>query len=203
MDGEELYWFFKNFEDDMKAMKAVDEAFHAKLSQALFDLVFAYWPEWEEYREQMADRLRELAERYSNKTMEGLNFVDYHLRRDEPVKNINPIPKPLSAANAEAKVQEFFAEFPDVPIEEWRSVVWEDFEDEMRADHFVHRIHKLMKEIVVEFYLDPILKFEPEHLLLLDDYLYMMGAYCFSDAVYELEYDAEQEKNPSNPADEA
>ncbi len=198
MNREELYWLFKNFGDEMKAMEARGEAFHAKLSQELFDLVFTYWPEWKLYREQMAGPLRKLAEEYANKTMEGLNFAEYHLVNDKPVEKITPIPKPMSAADAEAKVQKHVAEFPDVPIEEWRRIVWEDFEVEMRANHFVHRIHKLMKQVLTEFYLENILKLEPDHLLMMDYYLYLMGAYRFSDAVYGLEPKVEQEENQSD-----
>lgn len=194
MNREELYWSFRNLGDRMKAMEARGEAFHNKLSQELFDLVFSYWPEMERYREQLTDPMRELAEEFSNEAMECLNVAEYYLRTGEPVKDVNPIPKPITEEDAEVQVQKYAHEFPTISHEEWRSMVWEDFEVEMRGNHFIHRIHQLMKQVLTEFYLEDILKLEPDHLLMLDDYLYIMGACRFSQGFYELEDKVEREK---------
>lgn len=187
MNHEELYHFFKRFDDQMKAMEANGQAFHQKLRHDLFDLVFAHWPELKTYREEMEKPLLDLATRSAHEAMECLNVAEYYWRTGDPVPKVRPVPKPLTAQDAEDQVQKFIREYPDVDPEEWRQVVWEDFEWEMKANHFLHRIHHAMKQALTDFYLDNLLRLEAGQLLLLDEYLYMIGAHQYAQEVYELE----------------
>lgn len=192
---EEKYQFYKRMGEELEAMKERAEAFHLRLSQELFDLVFAYWPEMEVCREQLSEPLRELTEKYSNHTMECLNSAEYYLYNDEPIPDIRPVSRPLSLKNAENQVEEFIREIPEADPELVREIVMEDFDVEMRNDHFVHRVHHKMKEALTLFYSENILKLEADHLLLLDDCLYIVGAGLFVEDYHELADKIKEENN--------
>jgi len=193
MDQEELYNRFKGFSDRMDAMEANGKAFHEKLLQDLFDLVFDYWPETKSCRAAMEIPLRELAARYSQEAMESLNAAQYYLRTGEAIPKLSPVPRPLSEKVAEERALKLHRDLPGADLDECRKIVWEDFQWQMKSDHFVHRIHGLMKQALTDFYLEDLLELDGNHLLLLNEYLYIMGAYQFAEEVYKLMDDNKQE----------
>ncbi|PTN09612.1 hypothetical protein [Mangrovibacterium marinum] len=193
MDEDELYNRFKELSDLKEAIEANGKAFHGKLGQDLFDLVFGYWPEMVACRAEMEVPLRELTVAYSHEAMESLNAAQYYLRTGAAVPQTAPVPQPLSATDAEERALKLHREMPDVDMDEWREIVWEDFQWQMKANHFVHRIHKLMKRAMTDFYLDDLLELDGKHLLLLDEYLYIMGASQFAEELYKLMDDREPE----------
>ncbi|GET23949.1 hypothetical protein [Prolixibacter sp. NT017] len=192
---EEKYQFYKRMGEELEAMKERAEAFHLKLSQELFDLVFAYWPEMEVYRTNLTEPLKQLAEEYANETMEYLNTAEGYWYTGRPVEGVNPVPKPLTEEDAEERVKEYVRERPDITPEVFRKLIWEDFEEEMRGDHFVHQVHHKMKEALTEFYSENILNLEADHLLLLDDYLYVLGAGLFVQDYYKLKAKTKKDNN--------
>ena len=194
MNKEELYNFFKKALDGLEIMKKRGDAFHQKLSNDLFDLVFIHWPEMEQYRNQITLPLRELSEEYAYETMNLFNIVDGYRFKGIPVEDTGQVPKPLTDKDREEEFQALIKEMPEKYHESAKKVVWEGFENERQADQFTHAIHQKMKEALTDFIPEVILKFEAEHFLLLDDYLYHLGAYQFTQDFYNLEQKFEEEQ---------
>ncbi len=177
---------FRKHKEKLAAMEAHEQVYHEKLGEYLIEMVFDYWPELQPSRSEIGERLKELAKSCSEAAMDSLCSAEYYWRTGKETPEISQIPEPLSEAEAEKRAQKLFADAPSVPLEEWREIVLEDFDWEMRGNHFVYKVHETMKRGLTDFYLDYLLKFDSDHLLLLDKYLYGVGAHEFSDGVFVL-----------------
>lgn len=197
MSNEEKYQY-RNMDDMVNPNHSTKKAFENNLTSELYELVFSYWPEMEQYKQRISVQLVELAEVCVAETMSCLVLAEEYLRTGERVTEESPVPKPATREEAEVKMNELFKRFPKLDSEERRNSFWQEYEKGLWADHFFLAVHHKMKEALTDFYTDRILKLEGVHLRLLDSYLYYLGAWPFVQGVYGLERSAREERENHN-----
>lgn len=194
MSSDEKYQEHRNMDDLVNPNHKRNKAFENKLTSELYELVFSYWPEMEQFKKQLSVQLIELAEVCVAETMSCLVLAEEYLRTGERVTEESPVPKPATREEAEMKMNDLFKRFPKLDTLERRNSFWQEYEKGLWSDHFFLAVHQKMKESLTDFYTDRILKLEGVHLRLLDSYLYYLGAWPFVQGVYGLERSAREEK---------
>ena len=194
MSNEDKSQGYKNMDDLVNPDHKANKAFENKLTSELYELVFSYWPEMEQYKKRISVQLIELAEVCVAETMSCLVLAEEYLRTGERVTEESPVPKPVTRDEAETKMNDLFRRFPKLDTLERRDSFWQEYEKGLWSDHFFLAVHHKMKEALTDFYTDRILKLEGVHLRLLDSYLYYLGAWPFVQGVYGLERSASEEK---------
>lgn len=194
MSNDDKFQEYKNMDDLVNPDHKTNKAFENNLTSELYELVFSYWPEMEQYKKRISLQLIELAEVCVAETMSCLVLAEEYLRTGERVTEESPVPKPATREEAEMKMNDLFRRFPKLDTLERRDSFWQEYEKGLWSDHFFLAVHHKMKEALTDYYTDRILKLEGVHLRLLDSYLYYLGAWPFVQGVYGLERSAREER---------
>ena len=193
MEDLERHMFYKGMSDWFKTIEKKSEAFHKKNSMELYDLVFDFWPEMEQYRTRISPVILGLARLSSNKVLQSLECVREYQRLGEQVKGRHVVPKIKTRRTAEKELKMLFEDLPDLNQEKYTKSFWEDYELEIRYDTFFLQTYQKLKEILVEFYFDKLVDLDGNHLRLLNSLLYYLAAMPFASGALKLESEAKEE----------
>ncbi len=164
------------------------KGFSSKLPPALTEIVFQYWPEMAANRNKYKPLLLDIGKKYVGEIWEDYNNC-YSLNvKDGPMADLNPV----------ETLEEFKKGFkehcnklknmvPEQNQEYLEEICREDYETEKKILLFKLDIHKTMKGVFVEFYIDDIMEFESHILRYFDRGLYLTCTLMYVDEVFSLD----------------
>jgi len=187
MDSEEFLRFIKSSKEKIDAARRKEEAFITHLREDLFDLTLRVCYDTEDTCHELVALLSDVAEKYAKVVLEAYGHAVFYLGREELILSMpGVVPAPLSNKDLEQRISKLREELPGLSRAEWREIVIEDFEEDLKDDWFRHEVHRTMKQALTDYYIDDILRFDAVHFLLLDERLFVLGANLFVDEVYTI-----------------
>lgn len=187
MSMEEFLARINNFEELEKHYEKLYKAFSQKLPGELTEVVFNHLPDMLEKRDIIYDDVYKTAEKYIREIWESYNNADSCNYSKTPVKDVSPVPKPKTREEAEKELQSELEETPEKYHELYKKTHWECYEDEKPHEMFLYAVFNKMKEVLVEYYMNDILKLEADYLRILEQSIYYMCAIQFVQEIYKLE----------------
>ncbi len=194
MEREEKYWIFQNALNLLEEKEGIGLNFRKKLSEQLFKLILSSRPDIKKYKEQISERLQQLVSEYTEETFECYNSAGLMSLSKKDRGPVPPVPKIKTRPESEKELKKDIVDIPDSRKELYIKSHWEVYKYDKIHKKFVQKVHHKMKEVLVEFYADDIMRYEGNCIRSLDFDLYYYAASPFVQEIYKIEYDIEDGK---------
>ncbi len=110
------------------------------------------------------------------------------------------VPKIINREEEELKLCKEMLDIPDEWKHEYSQVFWETYEEEVKSQEYIFAVFDKMKEIMVDYYLNDIIKLEGNLLRKLNGSLYHLAAWEMIDELYMLEDEIRAKKENTDNA---
>jgi hypothetical protein len=194
MEQEEKNNIFQDMLDWLEERGRIALDFRKKLSEQLFKLILFSRPDIKKYKEQISERLQQLVSEYTEETFECYNSAGLMSLSKKDRGPVPPVPKIKTRSESEKELKKDIIDIPDSRKELYIKSHWEVYKYDKIHEKFVQKIYRKMKEVMVEFYADDIMRYEGNCIRSLDFDLYYYAASPFVQEIYKIESDIEDGK---------
>ncbi len=192
MNPEEFLDFIRKSDREIKEARKLEKALKKRLSEELFNFIFAHYTSYEPYRTSLSAQLKIQCDYCSSRVLDMLSIVISSQESGQPFKGENRVPKVKSKSESQKELQTFIAQIKEVEavteedLAYAEEIHWEDYADEIKHQQFKKGLHDKAKDILVEFYEEDILALEGDYLRMLDSYTYQLAISWFIEMVYDI-----------------